>query len=1092
MNTPSKMVGLKLFKQVVSCCLILGGLQLHSLYGQAENLDNVSTQNLVNKMKAMLGNGDLYGAIPYLNEFKKRAKDGEFDVKKLDKIDYFIGVGFMKGYTQKQDKNLLKKAAEQFEHYIKTYPSGADMHFVLINKVDCHRGTGDFKGAIKTLKMLLSPPNVGRLRITERTDAIEKLVQAYYFEEMWEEGMPWFESFLELTPDKEKKTMAAAALTEAYVAKEQFDKIEGLLPHLNTNTKSRFDPRLNYQFLQAGDHLASIKEYQKASLFYSLTMTPKEIVASYQGLLVEVTPRLKYYEGRQKRLGKDLPRYEATALNNLKIEHDTIKRKRDRVAEMLKTPDNDYTKDLRWRKATNYAAMGRDWEAFWGYMGLVTDYPKVDKDRRESYMYATFVQAEKIKKRDAAREIAARYLDNPEFQKYAYEVGLRLAAIYKDEAEKDLKLSETAETPPEAEAFMRESNASFDEMWAICTMLLEKKPMDKLANHVVFMMGSGWVARGENDESKWKELIDTFAKLLAKDYGAEKPDMLQGLHYWSALALLYQQKYSDAKPHFDAVFKDYPESDYIEDSTFRRGVCAKGMAAEEEDEEKAKEIWELARDNLNTFKEKYPRSKMRGEAEVFLGDIASAQENTEQAIVHYKQVVFGSEEGPITEDYNFIDYAVFEAGALTEAPETKEAYQATKELYEKYVEAHPDGDQSKALLEIARLLELMDDPREMFKRYYATIQEHGNNRNGLGVDDTLRKYCEKYYSYFDRFNDTFQFLNKLETDPAFRQEALSNRDNLFKAMREYPKMDKEVREKFSFDAGYRQELLSDTAPMKATLEDYKNRLGGLPPKPPEETFTQLLQESMTDGRDTLKYRLMMFLDNLYKEKKTSLKEENPSIEFPAFFDIPDFQKASPSSLLWMAEYNLETKGSVAVKKARVALVSIIKSFPNTPDGELPALMLLGEMEADGKSYEQAYALFKRAHDFFPASEQAKFAAVRQADMLRLMGEHTKAILLFKEVTRVSQWRGPVHAEATIKMGLCYYDQNDIQKAFPLFEAGYVLYGRYSAWAAQGYLYHARCLKKLGKAGEARSVVQASFKHPGVKESEWFDELNQEL
>ena len=69
--------------------------------------------------------------------------------------------------------------------------------------------------------------------------------------------------------------MAAAALTEAYVAKEQFDKIEGLLPHLNTNTKSRFDPRLNYQFLQAGDHLASIKEYQKASLFYSLTMTPR-------------------------------------------------------------------------------------------------------------------------------------------------------------------------------------------------------------------------------------------------------------------------------------------------------------------------------------------------------------------------------------------------------------------------------------------------------------------------------------------------------------------------------------------------------------------------------------------------------------------------------------------------------------------------------------------------------------------------------------------------------------------------------------------------------------------------------------------------
>ena len=149
-------------------------------------------------------------------------------------------------------------------------------------------------------------------------------------------------------------------------------------------------------------------------------------------------------------------------------------------------------------------------------------------------------------------------------------------------------------------------------------------------------------------------------------------------------------------------------------------------------------------------------------------------------------------------------------------------------------------------------------------------------------------------------------------------------------MREYPKMDKEVREKFSFDAGYRQELLSDTAPMKATLEDYKSRLGGLPPKPPEEIFTQLLRESMTDGRDTLKYRLMMFLDNLYKEKKTSLKEENPSIEFPAFFDIPDFQKASPSSLLWMAEYNLETKGSVAVKRLELHSLVLSRAFLTLP------------------------------------------------------------------------------------------------------------------------------------------------------------------
>ncbi|SVD12213.1 uncharacterized protein METZ01_LOCUS365067, partial [marine metagenome] len=297
--------------------------------------------------------------------------------------------------------------------------------------------------------------------------------------------------------------------------------------------------------------------------------------------------------------------------------------------------------------------------------------PKADKDHRESYMYATFVQAEKIKKRDAAFEIARRYLDNPEFKKYAYEVGLRLAAMYKEDAEKKKLEAESAETPPEAEAFTRESNESFDAMWKLCTMLIDKKPEDKLASHVVYMMGSGWIARGEE---KFPELAETFEKLLAKDYGAEKPDMMQGLYYWSALALLYMQEYEKAKANFDTVVADYPESDYFEDSMFRRGVCAKGM-----------EEWETARQHLSRFKEKYPKSKMRGEAEVFLGDIASAEEKPDQAIIHYKTVVFGTEEGLITQDYKFIDYAVFETGALLEARKTRESYTAAKELYEKYI-----------------------------------------------------------------------------------------------------------------------------------------------------------------------------------------------------------------------------------------------------------------------------------------------------------------------------------------------------------------------------------------------------------------------
>jgi len=78
------------------------------------------------------------------------------------------------------------------------------------------------------------------------------------------------------------------------------------------------------------------------------------------------------------------------------------------------------------------------------------------------------------------------------------------------------------------------------------------------------------------------------------------------------------------------------------------------------------------------------------------------------------------------------------------------------------------------------------------------------------------------------------------------------------------------------------------------------------------------------------------------------------------------------------------------------------------------------------------------------------------------------------------------------MGLTYYDQNQIDKAFPYFEATYVRYRRYSNWAAQGMLYHARCLKKLGHAGDARNVLQEGLQDPKIRASEWFDELNREL
>ncbi len=1040
-------------------------------------------------LNGFLAAGDLYGAAPVLIEFQKRIEAGELPASNLDKICFLIGMGWMQGYSKTNNKDLLKEAADQFNVYIQKYPSGADIHFVLMNKVDCHRGNGEFPEAIQTLELLLDPkkPYIRKLRSQERVDMLEKMVQALTFEKDWERGVPYFEQFLKIARNPEKQTMAAAALTEAYVAQNEFEKIDGMLPHLNSNNKFRFDPRLNFQFLQAGDHLAGLKNHEKASLFYSLTMAPKEIVASFDGLMKDLKPRLEALRKKKAKYKDNFPKNDAKILGDLEFEWDTLDRKQKRVAEMLKTPASDYSKDLRWRKAQNYLAMGRDWEAFWGFMGLVTDYPDVEQETMENYMYVVIVCAEKVGKLSIAREIAERYLSNEKYQRYAYEVGLRLANMYRDKANELKKKADNAQTPPEAESFRKDSNRNFDEMWSLCTMLLDKKPKDKLANNVVFMMGSGWIARGEHDEAKWRELIDTFEKLSNKDYGAEKPEMLNGTHYWAGLARLFLQEYEPGHKHFDVVVKEFPKSDYYEDAMFRRGVCAKGM-----------EDYDTALANFNEFQTKYPKSKMVVEAEVFKGDMAAAQEKAESAVEHYKQVVFGIDYTTLAKDFKFIDYAVYEAMALLEKPETKAGYQAAKDLLNQYITKHPDADHSKAKIEISRLNELLELPKEMLDGMMNTILQEGNDRQSLGVDAIMISYNEKYQEYFNRFSDTVNFLTKLKEDKPWREKNLSDRNNLFQVLGGFANMDGEIKDKFVLGAEYRQKVIDNPSELDADLKAFTDLLNDIPKKKPLETFTDLLRQAQSEGKDTLRYRLMMFLDNVYREEGSSLKEKG-TVSLPQAFDKPDFQQASPGTLLWMARYNIETGNPLYMQKAKIALASILQLFPGTEDAELPALLLLSELEsqnaklapsADKKEIYFSLALkyYGIAMDRYPTSGEASMG---MANTYKATKEFTKAILIYREVAAYSGWKS-MHAEAYVKIGQCYYDIGKFDLAASFFQKTYVSYLRYYDWAAQGYLGHARTLKQLGKPGDARAVLQEAIKNPKIRDTEAFPELNSEL
>ena len=184
---------------------------------------------------------------------------------------------------------------------------------------------------------------------------------------------------------------------------------------------------------------------------------------------------------------------------------------------------------------------------------------------------------------------------------------------------------------------------------------------------------------------------------------------------------------------------------------------------------------------------------------------------------------------------------------------------------------------------------------------------------------------------------------------------------------------------------------------------------------------------------------------------------------------------------------------------RKALSSILKTFPGTEDAELPALLLLSELETknakiaptpDKKElyYSLALKYYGIAMDRYPASGEASMG---MANTYMVVEDYSKAILIFREVAGYSSWK-KLHAEAYVRIGQCYYNMGKFDLASSFFQKTYVSFLRYYDWAAQSYLWHARTLKKLGKAADARAVLQEAIKNPKIRETPAFPELNSEL
>ena len=337
------MVGLLLL-----CLLALAALMILELINNSPSpaerkpatTDNVSKElteeGITTRLQHFLNEGDIDRALPILEDLRNKILIEKESDHQDEDIVYSMGSGFIQAYSATRDKGYLQKAKEGFDHYIQMYPRGKHAHHALINKVTSHRGLGQFAEAIKALDILLHPnkPYFHLLSDRQKEEALWHIVQAMSFEKEWERGIPWFTKLLLTTKNPGRKMVGATALVEAYMAKKEFNQLDSLMPYFTNMHPERLNMRMNFQFLQAGSILSEAGQHEQASRFYSLVLTPKEILNISEDILEDFQSDIEKLTMIQDRLGADFSEDHKKRLDTLQFEkeqliHRTRKRPRN-------------------------------------------------------------------------------------------------------------------------------------------------------------------------------------------------------------------------------------------------------------------------------------------------------------------------------------------------------------------------------------------------------------------------------------------------------------------------------------------------------------------------------------------------------------------------------------------------------------------------------------------------------------------------------------------------------------------------------------------------------------------------------------------
>ncbi|MFT4900904.1 MAG: TolA-binding protein [Lentimonas sp.] len=1022
-----------MMKKHFFCVLLLHYVVCLTAFSQATDTpDGLSNTALVEQIKK----SPIRKSGPFLETLVQRIealdKDAEANVL-LPQVYFLLTRYHFNEYINDKKKANLAACVEYAEKLTTRFPAVKSVPEALTFAIDALLAASDWPAAEKLLKNAIAAVDAGRYPNQFLTPWVENLCRIYAVQEKWGEGASVFKRWLESPYVKpEQRAKAAFYIVRGGAKSGNIEGFFSYLPYLAQAGDDRYDPELNLDLFKVGNKFSDEGKYDYANYMYFLTIPIEDSIAYYESKSMQMRAKIQWYN--QNNLAAP------SAISEQLNENETYLR----ALRGLQS----YTGVLKYKRAANLRRMGREYDAFYAYYQLVKDHP--EDPMAEVFCYTTFEQAFQIKYQAEAIEIGEYYLTRSDFNENRAAVVTRLIGLF----------------------FAQGNYSRVEELGEA---FVESYPNHPFGANVVHFLGYMWMR--QNQVAKARERLTYFI-----DSNPRAP-LTQTASYWLGIACVYEQDFAGAIPRFDFVINKFSSSGFFPDALFRRAVCEFGLGD-----------YGAAKNRFEAWVERFPNHNLRGEAHMFLGDIAALHDQTELALSNYKQI----------EDYtnkiSLIDHGYFESATLLEAADR---HLEIVELMKRYMERfNTTGNLPTAILTIGRAYEATGQPAKMLHEYKNAIAEYGNERGADGVDQLLTAYISKYSSFSASFQATLVFINRLLGDAVFRHEVISDRGKLHSYGQnnpvEYSLIKTLLRDKSIRDGLVAREIpppviapssgnstqVKALAPVPVEYDTsilpeaqqylYQQRarilsdLKAMPELPPLDYYRILLKQSKENKQRTFVLRLAAALSTTDGDEVLQV-EVGPQ----------DIAQASAASLVWMASISIDQDRGLA----DLALAELFTNFSDAaavPD----ALRLQAAIHVMDGKVDSAIQILDYIGEQHPTWERAEETALLTANLLFENQRFTPARERYLKILNVRDWRGEAWAEASVRIGQCYEAEGEYLKAHGFYERGYLAYSQYPQWAGRAYYLDGLLLMDvLNEAVSAREVfarflqMSAASAHP---------------